>query len=207
LGGARASGMVRFVPIQMNRAAAGPSKRAESDLYASLAGKRRPRTRIALQAICRRVARADGVLASGHVDGRFLAGIARIAGEAGVRLLITHPDYLVPALSLSEQVALVEEFPWVMLERAAYVASSGSPRPVPIVQIAEAIRATGVRRNVVSSDLGQPRNPPYPDGLAAFVGHLRQAGFTRSELMTMLIEGPANLIGLSDRARHPVPRR
>ena len=92
--------MVRFVPIQMNRAAAGPSKRAESDLYASLAGKRRPRTRIALQATCRRVARADGVLASGHVDGRFLAGIARIAGEAGVRLLITHPDYLVPALSL-----------------------------------------------------------------------------------------------------------
>ena len=94
-----------------------------------------------------------------------------------------------------------------MLERAAYVASSGSQRPVPIVKIAEAIRATGVRRNVVSSDLGKPRNPPYPDGLAAFVGHLRQAGFTRSELMTMLIEGPANLIGLSDRARHPVPRR
>lgn len=156
-----------------------------------------PGTRAALIAICRHVARADALLATGHVDGRFLAGIARIADRAAARLLITHPDYLVPGLSSSAQAELVAEFPSVVLERAAYVTSALSPRPVPIGLMVEAMRATGIERNVLSSDLGQPGNPPYPHGFEAFAADLHRAGIARSELRTMLVDGPVRLLGLS----------
>jgi hypothetical protein len=47
------------------------------------------------------------------------------------------------------------------------------------------IRATGPENSVVSSDLGQPFNPPVEDGLALMADHLLDAGFGEDEVTVM----------------------
>ena len=49
------------------------------------------------------------------------------------------------------------------------------------------IRAVGPEHSVLSSDLGQPFNPPVEDGLALFADRLLAAGFTRSEVHRMAV--------------------
>jgi hypothetical protein len=110
-------------------------------------------------------------------------------------VLLQHPDYTVPSLSIRTQVALAQRFPTVVFERCAFVASRGAPRPTTAAQVLAAARAVGIERNVISSDLGQPEDGPYPEGLAAFVGELLDAGLTRDEARTMLVDVPGRVPG------------
>jgi hypothetical protein len=41
---------------------------------------------------------------------------------------------------------------------------------------------------VLSSDLGQPFNPPVEDGLALMADRLLAAGFTEDEIRTMAVD-------------------
>ena len=54
----------------------------------------------------------------------------------------------------------------------------------------------GGRRNIVSSDLGQPELPPYVEGLTAFSAMLVDAGLPAADLHELLCERPAALLGL-----------
>lgn len=47
---------------------------------------------------------------------------------------------------------------------------------------------------LVSSDLGQPSNPSYPEGLASFAADLESAGIPRRDLIEMLTTRPAGLL-------------
>lgn len=152
-------------------------------------------TRAALRAICHRVARADALLASGHVGLPAIVAAAEAAARSGARFLVTHPDYAVPGLTVDEQAALVDAFPGLALERAAYVTSAAWPGRLAPAELVAAIRATGVERNVLTSDMGQPSNPPYPDGLAAFAGSLAAAGLARADVRRMLVDNPTILLG------------
>jgi hypothetical protein len=59
----------------------------------------------------------------------------------------------------------------------------------------EGIRATGVSRNVLSTDLGQPANPPEEDGLALFADKLLDGGFSEEEIRVMTVENSGRLAG------------
>ncbi len=150
-----------------------------------------------LRAICRSVARADALLASGHVGTSWIGPVARLAASAGTRFLVTHPDYAVPGMSVGEQLELAAAVPGMMFERPAYVASGVWSDRVSASYLVAAIRATGIDRNIVSSDLGQPGNPPYPDGLAGFATSLAEAGLTEGDLKQLLVSGPRRLLHLA----------
>lgn len=156
-----------------------------------------PATRRVIRAICRLIRRADAILASGHLSLRELAAIAVIAGGEHVRYLVTHPDYRVPGLGLEAQVALARELPGVIFERCAFASSPALTDAAPIAAVVAAIRATGPSRNIISSDLGQPASPPYPDGLATFASAIRTAGITATNVRSMLSSNPARLLGLA----------
>jgi hypothetical protein len=151
--------------------------------------------RSALRAVCEHVARHDAVLATGHLGAAQCAAVAEAATTAGARVLMQHPDYTVPSLSIRTQVALAERFPTVVFERCAFVVSRGAPRPTTAAHVLAAARAVGIERNVISSDLGQPENGPYPDGLAAFVRELLAVGLTHDEARTLLVEMPGRVLG------------
>ena len=69
---------------------------------------------------------------------------------------------------------------------------------VPAVVLAGAAttnRATGPAATIVTTDLGQPHNPPVEDGLALFADALLSAGFTEGEARRMIVDNSRTLAG------------
>ena len=71
---------------------------------------------------------------------------------------------------------------------------SGWPRSVernecfgPAARMFANIRATGPEHSFLSTDLGQPDNPPIEDGLPLMVDRLLAAGFSEEEIYTMAV--------------------
>jgi hypothetical protein len=132
------------------------------------------------------------VLATGHLsrDEIFTAVDAALAG--GVRdVVVTHPEFTSQDLSIADQVALAER--GALLERCFTTPFTGK---CSWEHVAEGIRATGVERNLLSTDLGQPANPPVEDGLALFADRLLDAGFTPQEIQTMTVVNSRRLAGV-----------
>ena len=59
------------------------------------------------------------------------------------------------------------------------------------------IREIGAEHFLISSDLGQEGSPSHPDGLRTFIGALRDAGLSDSEIDMMARDNPARLLGLA----------
>jgi hypothetical protein len=57
------------------------------------------------------------------------------------------------------------------------------------------IRATGVDATIVTTDLGQPHNPPVEDGLALMADAMLAAGFTEKEIQRMTVGNSRLLAG------------
>jgi hypothetical protein len=135
------------------------------------------------------------VLATGHLsrDEIFTAVDAALAG--GVRdVVVTHPEFTSQDLSIADQVALAER--GALLERCFTTPFTGK---CSWEHVAEGVRATGVERNLLSTDLGQPANPPVEDGLALFADRLLDAGFTPQEIQTMTVVNSRRLAGVEAR--------
>lgn len=129
------------------------------------------------------VARHDLVLASGHLGAAEIEVVVDAALERGVAtILVTHPDYPTQDVSHEAQRSLAER--GALLERCFAPIYSGK---VSWEQTIAAIRATGVEHNVLSTDLGQPKNPPVEDGLALMADELLRAGFADEEIHTMAV--------------------
>ena len=135
------------------------------------------------------------VLATGHLsrDEIFTAVDAALVG--GVRdVVVTHPEFTSQDLSIADQVALAER--GALLERCFTTPFTGK---CSWEHVAEGIRATSVERNLLSTDLGQPANPPVEDGLPLFADRLLDAGFTPQEVQTMTVVNSRRLAGVEAR--------
>ena len=136
-----------------------------------------------LEAVLDVVARRDLILATGHLGAAEIDVVAHAAFDAGVgSMVITHPDYPTQDVSLDAQRALAER--GAILERCFAPIYSGK---VSWQQTFEAIRATGPANNILSTDLGQPKNPPVEDGLALMADELLAAGFDDDEVHMMAV--------------------
>jgi len=137
------------------------------------------------------VARHELVLATGHLGRAEIPGVVDAALAAGVaHVVVTHPDYPTQGVTVDEQRGLVER--GAVLERCFTPIHTGK---VSWEQTFEAIRATGPQHNVLSTDLGQPANPPVEDGLALMADRLLEAGFSEDEVRTMAVDNTRELAG------------
>ncbi|HXY80401.1 MAG TPA: DUF6282 family protein [Gaiellaceae bacterium] len=137
------------------------------------------------------VARNELVLATGHLSAHEIAAVVDAALAAGVRhVVVTHPDYPTQGVPVDEQRALAERGAW--LERCFTPIHTGK---VSWEQTFDAIRATGSEHNVLSTDLGQPANPPVEDGLALMADRLLEAGFSEDAVRTMAVDNTRMLAG------------
>jgi hypothetical protein len=133
--------------------------------------------------VLRVVARHDLVLATGHLDGAETAAVVHAAAEEGVRrIVVTHPEFTSQRLPVGLQAELAGA--GALLERCFTTPYTGKVR---WDRLFDAIRAVGPEHSVVSSDLGQPFNPPVEDGLALMADRLLEAGFTEDEVHTMTV--------------------
>jgi hypothetical protein len=137
------------------------------------------------------VARHELVLATGHLGRAEIPVVVDAALAAGVtHVVVTHPDYPSQGVPIDEQRALAER--GAVLERCFAPIHTGK---VSWERTFEAIRATGPERNVLSTDLGQPANPPVEDGLALMADRLLDAGFSDDDVRTMAVVNTRRLAG------------
>jgi hypothetical protein len=154
----------------------------------------RGRLRPQAEAIVELVAGADAILASGHIAADEVRALFASAHERGVRkLLLNHPDFILE-LSDDEIVELAELGAFVEHILIRYDERSSEAQPID--RLVELIGRVGAERTVISSDLGQLRNPLPGDSFRHVVGRLLEHGVAESDLRLMLRTNPARLTGL-----------
>lgn len=137
-------------------------------------------------------AEGDQVVCSGHLAPDEALALLDAAQEHGVdRFVISHPDHRHVDMPLSLQVELANR--GAVMERVI-------PRPeisaIGVPEMAARIRAVGVGHNVLGSDLGQPHNPPPPEGLRDFAERLVDVGgLSRADLEAMALTTAGALLG------------
>src|ERR1700709_1371339 len=127
------------------------------------------------------VARHGMTLATGHLAADEIVAVVDAALDAGVRqVVVTHPEFTSQRLSVEVQQRLAAK--GALLERCFTTPHTGK---VSWEEMLHNIRAVGAEHSVLSSDLGQPFNPPVEDGLPLMVDTLLGHGFDEDEVMTM----------------------
>lgn len=135
------------------------------------------------------IARHDMALATGHMGRDEIFAVVKAANEEGVRrIIITHPEFPSQNLSAADQVALADQ--GAFIEHCLVTAYTG--KTTWDTMFAN-IRAVGAARTFVSTDLGQPDNPPVEDGMALMADFLLQAGFSDDDIRTMTVTNPTRL--------------
>jgi hypothetical protein len=141
--------------------------------------------------VLRLAARHQLVVATGHLSAREARIVAEAAFEAGVRhVIITHPEFPQQDMGLADQVALAGQ--GAFLERCFTTPFTGKYDWATMVAN---IRATGPEQTIVTTDLGQPTNPPVEDGLALMADALQMSGFTDEEITIMIVANSRLLAG------------
>jgi hypothetical protein len=147
-----------------------------------------PETRLVLEVI----AEHGLVLATGHLGRAEVFTIVKAARETGVEdVVVTHPDFPAQDFSVDEQLELAEMGAWI--ERCFTTPHTGK---CSWEQWLEGTRAVGAERTLLSSDLGQIKNPPVEDGLALMADRLLEAGFDEDEVRTMAVTNTRKIAGL-----------
>jgi hypothetical protein len=145
----------------------------------------------ALREVLSLIAKHDMVLATGHLSGAEITTVVDAAADLGVRhIVITHPEFTSQQLSVDVQRHLAER--GALMERCFTTPYTGK---VSWDLLSENIRQVGPEHSVLSSDLGQPFNPPVEDGLALMADRLLEAGFTEDEVHVMAVTNTRRVAG------------
>jgi len=132
----------------------------------------------------------DLVLATGHVSPNEVKAVVIAAHSMGIsRILVTHPESPSINLSVADQVLLARN--GASFERCrAYVTG-----PEMLERTIAAVIATGVSRNIASSDLGALGHPLPCAGLQAFGEALCADGrLSVRDVRSMLTSNPAGIV-------------
>jgi len=136
------------------------------------------------------IAKHNMILATGHLGRHEIFPLVRTARELGVnRIVVTHAEFPSQNLSGAEQAQLADL--GAIIEHCF---TTYHTNKAPWETVFANIRATGVERAMLSTDLGQATNPPVAEGFAMFAQKLLNAGFKRSEISTMSSTVPASLL-------------
>lgn len=146
-----------------------------------------------LMEILERIARADIILATGHLAPEESVLLVDLAIGMGVKkIVITHPEFEAMPMSIDMQKQLTRK--GVFFERCFY--ATNSPQKLPVEAVAEAIKLVGADTTVISSDFGQAYNVPPVEGLAFFLKELARCGVPEKDLRRMITDHPASLLNM-----------
>lgn len=133
-------------------------------------------------------------LATGHLSAGEIMAVVAAARQAGVtRIVVTHPEFTSQRVAAQAQRELAAR--GAFLERCFTTPHTGK---VSWDDLFASIRGAGPEHSVISSDLGQPFNPPVEDGLALMADRLLAAGFTDAEVRAMIVRNTRRLMGVPE---------
>jgi len=145
------------------------------------------------------MAKYNLALATGHSSPAESLLLIEAAKARGIdRIVVTHPLPDPIAMDIETQKkaaslgALLEyKFNSTLAPNAAWPSEF-----VSMPDTLAAVKAVGPENVIISSDLGQQGNPVHTDGLILFIQAMKKAGFTESEIDTMMRRNPAKFLGL-----------
>jgi hypothetical protein len=150
--------------------------------------------------VLRLIAKHDMALATGHLHQDESARVIDAAVAEGVRrIVVTHPEFTSQRIGAQRQRELAAK--GALLERCFTTPYTGK---VAWDLWFHNIRAAGPQNSVLSSDLGQPFNPPVEDGLALCADRLLEAGFGDDEIRVMAVHNSRWLVGAEPLPDAPV---
>src|SRR5215467_773065 len=130
------------------------------------------------------------ILATGHLGRAEIFALVRAAKDMGLRkVLVTHAEFPSQSLTGDEQKELADL--GAIIEHCFTTTYTGK---APWEAAFANIRRSGVKRSVISTDLGQTINPPVAEGFAMFAQKLLDAGFTVEDVRTMAVTNPTRLV-------------
>ncbi len=140
------------------------------------------------------VKEAGAVLGTGHLHRDEIFSLADFALAAGLKtLLITHPEFTPPALSIEDQKRLAARGAFLEL-------CGGNLYPIPgigrIDDYRRIVAEAGAQSIILTSDAGQPRKSWPAEVLRIFGQCLLEKGVRQEEIDLMTKENPARLLGL-----------
>jgi hypothetical protein len=145
------------------------------------------------------MAKHSMVLATGHLHQDESAALVPAARAAGVeRIIITHPEFTSQRMGLQAQQSLAAQ--GVFLERCLTTPLTGK---VSWDTWHAHIRGAGIENSVISTDLGQPFNPPVEDGLAIVADLMLENGYSEAEIRLMTVHNSRHLAGAEPLADAP----
>jgi len=137
----------------------------------------------------------DMVLATGHLSPQETFALVEEARRAGVwKLVITHAfdaELVEQSLTLEDQERLAGMGAFIEYTCFGMMTFGRDPAPM-----AEAMKYVGPKHLIISSDLGQARNPPPVEGLKMLMASLLRNGFPEADIDIMVRVNPARLLGL-----------
>jgi len=151
-----------------------------------------------LSPVLEAIAATGSILATGHLAAPEIMRLVPMALEAGIRrVILTHPHY--PSVQLSDdQLRQLASDERVFIEHCFAIHTI---EKVPLEDIAESIRVTGPEQVVLSTDFGQIRSQPFPEGTLTYAGQLSQLvgdHVGRSWLVRMFTSNGARALSVND---------
>jgi hypothetical protein len=139
------------------------------------------------------IAKYNLVLETGHVSTEEGLMILRAGKAAGVKhMVVTHAMMPPIRMNADEMKQAAASGAYIEFVYSGLLENRG----VTLDHYVAAIRAVGVEHCILSSDLGQAKNPLHPDGLATFFQELHAKGFSAAEIGRMSKTNPAKVLGL-----------
>lgn len=149
-----------------------------------------------LKEVLKIIAENNVILATGHISPKEIYRVVKEAKKQGVKkIVVTHPEFHIVGLSVSEQKELANEFP-VYFERTYAQPIANGKYQLNLQTNLEAIKEVGYQSTIVSTDSGQIQNPLWKVAINEYVNYLIRHGISSKELETMTKTTPGALLDL-----------
>ncbi len=135
------------------------------------------------------------VLATGHISVAESFALVDEARRQGLtKIVITHPllEEVGAHLSIEEQRRMADKGDFI---EHCFADTMLMNRLDPM-KIAEAAKAVGAGRCIMTTDLGQVFNPPPVEGMRMMIAAMLKCGLSEDEIELMIKANPANLLDL-----------
>jgi hypothetical protein len=142
------------------------------------------------------IAEANIILAGGHLPARELHLLFDEAKRRGVqKMLVNHPTYLIGCTDADIR-SLVGVGAYI--EHSICMFTNGKSKKFDASELAHLIDVAGVKRTILSSDLGLLDNPRPVEGFRQIVRMLLDLQFSAADIRTLISTNAAGLLDLDE---------
>ncbi len=140
------------------------------------------------------VAKYNAILATAHLSPQEIFELVKVARQRGVqKVVITHPYFKVPKLTLAQVQELVGMGAFAEL---GYCTVSPMWAYATIDEKKQLIETVGPERCILMSDAGQRHNPMPHEALRIFAQSLFEKGVSENAIRKMMVDNPRQLLDM-----------